>query len=333
MSFTHQHQNDAVYTREWNSICIPDVPLELLNQETMIYVIEMVHCLGNVSYVEYVKKDMESRYTAIIHFDHWNNTPIIVEFRAAIEYYGYVDLNLPLWVVSDISLKQHSMRAMIYNYPLRESDMIIHELAAKILETEEEISELCRRITDIDIHENTDLEIKLGKVYPIISFPIHERESDGSDSDRPLHEEIDYEDTEYEDTDYNGDDEDSDGLFSEFMLKKQWVKYFPAVVEDFPAVVEDFPAVVEDFPAVVEDFPAVVEDFPMVVDQHWIIDILDEDCLVDVKSDVENEEDDENTPLIKKPKRDEPENEFCNHDTISNFNDDSVKYLIYHQIL
>jgi hypothetical protein len=286
MSFIREGQHD--------SICIPEVPTELLDEETIQYVIESVYCLGKVSHVEYIKRNKKSRYTALIHFDHWANTPSVVEFRAVVEHYGYIDLHLPLWVISGIIYRQNFVRVMIYTHP-------IHPLSQTVFDEEEEITELSRKFAGLYIDENADLETKPGKVYPIMTHPMEVRETDRSDSTKPLHEEVDYEDADYEDTDY-------EEPLSKPLSKSQRVNYHCEI----DILEEECPVIKDHY-----EIDILEEECPVIKD-HCVIDILEDNCHMDVEP-----------PEEPRP----PVNMFHGYNILSSFNDDFMKYIVCSQVV
>jgi len=115
----------------WSSLFIPAVPAELVDEDSIKYIFENIHPVGEVRRVDFVQKNSANRYMAFVHFNSWNNLPQTETLRNAIEGQGYVDLYIPQ---HETPYKRGHLfvRVMINKTPIKETTLNAHQLAAEL---------------------------------------------------------------------------------------------------------------------------------------------------------------------------------------------------------
>ncbi len=137
----------------WNSLFIPMLPGDLIDEERLKYLIEFVYGFGKIKRIDFTKKEnSNNKYMAFIHFEYWNNNEITQSIRARLEYYNVVDLNYMGYNDNKIKF----IRFMINKTPIKETEMNPHQLANEIeimkktvSEKDNEIAELQRKIKEL----------------------------------------------------------------------------------------------------------------------------------------------------------------------------------------
>lgn len=132
----------------WDSIFIPTLPTELVNDQSLTYIFEMVLKIGKVKRVDIVKKaENKYQHMAFIHFSSWNKSAGTDNFRYCLENSGFVDIFGAFTPTSTITIgtiihgrpnsPERYIRVLINKTPIKETTLNIHQLAAnmEIMET------------------------------------------------------------------------------------------------------------------------------------------------------------------------------------------------------
>lgn len=138
----------------WNSIFIPALPSQLLDELKITNVIENNIKLGKVKRVDFItKKDDKNKYMAFVHFEYWYDNVDVHYFRKMISENGYV------YPISDTGLHLY---LHVNKNPIKETTLNSHQLAAnlelaekKILEQEQVIKQF-KNIADMYAEKVTD---------------------------------------------------------------------------------------------------------------------------------------------------------------------------------
>ncbi len=144
----------------WNSLFIPMLPNDLIDEGRLKYLIEFIYGLGKVKRIDFTKKEnSNTKYMAFIHFDYWNNNDFTQSLRERLQYFNLVDLNY----IGFIDHKTKFIRFMINKTPIKDTEMnapqLANELEIKIKEISEkdkEIEELKNKIAQLE-NENIKL--------------------------------------------------------------------------------------------------------------------------------------------------------------------------------
>lgn len=148
----------------WNSLFIPMLPNDLIDEGRLKYLIEFIYGLGKVKRIDFTKKEnTNNRYMGFIHFEYWNQTDFTQSLRARLEHFNLVDLNY----IGFLDNKTKFIRFMINKMPIKDTEMnapqLANELELKINELNEknkEIEELKNKILQLQ-DENINLHNKL----------------------------------------------------------------------------------------------------------------------------------------------------------------------------
>jgi hypothetical protein len=131
----------------WNSIFIPALPSDAVDEDFIKKVVEDTLQLGKVKRVDLsLKQNHKNKYMAFVHFDYWMDTENVHNFRNIIESYGYNDvygINVPK------TSKEIYMRFMVNKTPIKETSMNAHQLAASIEMAEAKIQDQDNIINDL----------------------------------------------------------------------------------------------------------------------------------------------------------------------------------------
>ncbi len=148
----------------WNSLFIPMLPNDLIDECRLKYLIEFIYGFGKVKRIDFTKKEnTNNKYMGFIHFEYWNQTDFTQSIRARLEHFNLVDLNY----IGFLDNKTKFIRFMINKMPIKDTEMnapqLANELELKINELNEknkEIEELKNKILQLQ-DENINLHNKL----------------------------------------------------------------------------------------------------------------------------------------------------------------------------
>lgn len=166
----------------WNSIFIPALPSDAVNEEFIIHVMEDVLQLGKVKRVDLsLKKNHKNKYMAFVHFEFWYNNQNVHYFRNMIDLYGYYDIQ---GIMVPNTYKNIYMRFMVNKTPIKETKLNEHQLSAnlemaeaKIQDQENIINDLLRDLADAKtLIEKLQRDIKTPSYTKTNSMPLLERD-------------------------------------------------------------------------------------------------------------------------------------------------------------
>jgi len=148
----------------WNSLFIPMLPNDLIDEDRLKYLIEFIYGFGKVKRIDFTKKEnTNNKYMGFIHFEYWNQNDFTQSIRERLEYFNLVDLNY----IGFLDNKTKFIRFMINKMPIKDTEMnapqLANELELKnneINEKNKEIEELKNKILELE-NENTKLHNKL----------------------------------------------------------------------------------------------------------------------------------------------------------------------------
>jgi hypothetical protein len=150
----------------WSSLFIPALPAELVDEDSIKYIFENIHPVGQVRRVDFVQKNSANRYMAFVHFNSWNSLPQTQNLRSTIEGQGYVDLYVPQYA-TPYKRGDLFVRVMINKTPIKETTLNAHQLAAElevanstIDEQAETIRQLSEKVCYLErLVEESDVQI------------------------------------------------------------------------------------------------------------------------------------------------------------------------------
>lgn len=135
----------------WNSLFIPSLPPQLVDDELLSYIIEEIFLLGQVKRVDIIKKEnSNNRLMAFIHFDFWYKNNSVDTFREKIEnegqvnVYGFINKDKIETNYSDFisNIKKGVfIRFMINNNPIKDTELNIHQIADLLEKADKKITE------------------------------------------------------------------------------------------------------------------------------------------------------------------------------------------------
>jgi hypothetical protein len=160
-------KQDMTYApANWSSLFIPALPAELVDEDSIKYIFENIHPVGQVRRVDFVQKNSANRYMAFVHFNSWNNLPQTQNLRSTVEGQGYVDLYVPQYA-TPYKRGDLFVRVMINKTPIKETTLNAHQLAAElevanstIDEQAETIRQLSEKVCYLErLVEESDVQI------------------------------------------------------------------------------------------------------------------------------------------------------------------------------